>query len=348
MSPLSSDLLHQVFVFFVSKTKIIDGESLRSASLVCKQWREAVNSKSLWAIPTCVDDVGDVAKKVNTQQSSFQIREANYIDSGGSPEESLMGFTKLRFLGKDLGFLVRERGTQLDWLICIANDGHKSPRLIRQLYADHFELNEKFFDLEDASPSDLLSNQPYPSGICIWKGRIIRWYRPSALGGLCHGMEGDWSALEAARLRHFCLPPRDPLHQSPDWAKMFDQAAVVLSRQLDLERCCASNPRKRIVPLDVWATIADWVVEVAECFNLEDRTIFQAMALVDRFLGSIEVSRFQNVGKRIDALKPYSALRCYERPFTHSTANPGTTSARSQPSPLSTCRRLFPTSCQQM
>jgi hypothetical protein len=300
LSPLSTDLLHQVLIVFVSKTKIIDGESLRSASLVCKQWREAVNSKSLWAIPTCKDEnVGDAGKTLNTQQLSFQIREANGDEPGGCPVESLMGFTKLKFLGKDLGFIVRERTTQLEWLICVTRDGHKSPRLIRQLYADHFELNEKLFNMEDDSSSDALSNQPYPSGICVWKGRVIRWYRPAVLGELSTGIEIEWTTIEESRFRHFCLPPRDPLQQRTKWAKMSDQAAVVLSNQLALERCRASNTRKRSIPFEAWATIADWVVEVAECFNLEDRTIYQAMALLDRFLSSVTVSQFQYVYKRV-------------------------------------------------
>jgi hypothetical protein len=186
--------------------------------------------------------------------------------------------------------LVRERATQLEWLICIASDGHKSPRLIRQLYADHFELNDKFLNW-DISPAASLPSQPYPSGICIWKGRVVCWYRPSVFGDYCQGIGSDLSTLREARFRHFCLPPRDPLLQCPEGAKTSDRSAAILRQQLDLEKQGMSSPRKRTIPFNVWATIADWVVEVAECFNLEDITIFQAMALLDRFLHLTLVGR---------------------------------------------------------
>lgn len=286
MSPLSADLLHQVLLFFVSKTKVVDGESLRSSSLVCKQWREAVNLKSLWAIPSSGDLGGNDKNKTQewSVYGSLQIKEAD--DSDSSLQESLVGFIKLRFFGKELGFLVRERATEEDWLICIAIDGHKSPRLIRQLYADHFELNERFLNF-DTSSSTSLSYQPYPSGICVWKGRVVLWYRPSVFCDYSHETESDWLKLQEARFRHFCRPIGEPILHNHDWTNMSCQAVALVRHQFRLENCCrAERSGNRRIPLNSWATIVDWVVEVAECFDLDDKTVFQAMALLDQFVGS--------------------------------------------------------------
>jgi len=165
MSLLSVDILHQVFKFFVSKNQTIDGDSLRVASLVCKQWKGVVDSRSLWATPARIKERDVNGGNDNddcqfcTVHQSLRIKEEidDSLSNGKSLQESLMGFVKLKcYGGKDpeLHFFVRERATGSKWLLSISRDGQKPPSLIRDIYVNHFELKDKFL-LQDQNSSEI-------------------------------------------------------------------------------------------------------------------------------------------------------------------------------------------------
>ena len=291
MSPLSKDILHQVLTFFVSKRQIIDGESLRAAGLVCRQWNEAVNSKTLWSIPVPLDgtpitgggDDGDddddeagsdenSSQPVSLVQTSLQIREMTTGEDGDLRIlESLMGFVKLQSFGTatDLGFVVRERISGMQWLLLIARDSRKSPELIKELFEGHAELKDKFLSSPDYVAKDPSSLIPrFPSGCCMWRGRVVRWYRPAT--NICMATVERQLLEEAWRNRRLLSPPTLA-------------ATDTIASLLDFEK---QNSRTIRLPLNsmVWANVVDWLAEQAECFDLEDKTIFQSIELLFQIL----------------------------------------------------------------
>ena len=183
MSLLSSDILHRVFNFFVSDNKIVDGESLRVASVVCKQWQEVVNSRSLWATPVGSNECCGSKNPFHTVYQSLQIKEqvGDPLSNEYLIESSLLGFVNIQcYDGKvsDLYFFVRERATGSEMLLSISRDGQKNPSLIRDLYVNHFELKGEFLLRDSNNKSEnFFPKQRFPLGITVWKGRVIRWYK---------------------------------------------------------------------------------------------------------------------------------------------------------------------------
>ena len=178
MSLLSSDILHQVFKFFVSDNQLVDGESLRVASLVCKQWRGIVNSKALWATSVGATESNGGSNSVH---QSLQLKEGDANEA--ILHASLIGFTNLKCYGNDFPesevyFHVRERATGSKYLLSISGNNKKNPSLIRDIYANHFELKEDFLLRDSSNGKKLLyPSQRCPLGITVWKGRVLRWYR---------------------------------------------------------------------------------------------------------------------------------------------------------------------------
>ena len=263
MSLLSADILHQVFKFFVSqKNNTVDGESLINLTQVCKQWKTVVDSKSLWATPAAgsVHDI-DTNCCLYSVYRSLQIKEeTDSISNGKSLHASLIGFVKIKCYGgkyPELYFFVRERATGHKLLLSINRDGQKRRSLIRELYVNHFKLKDRFLLKE---------------GISIWKGRVVQYY---------------------------------PLRTDVEAKSMIDQISA--KRQRSSQNCEAFiiqpsnsfNLVSHLINLEgVWGMdygrfhiqgrqhVVDWMAEIAECFDLEDRIIFQAMLLFDRFITS--------------------------------------------------------------
>ena len=195
MSLLSSDILHQVFKFFVSDNQIVDGKSLRAASLVCKQWRSIVDSRSLWvSSEEYHNKSNDGDSRSHSVHRSLHIKEQieDSLANERLLQASLIGFTNLKCYGNifpesTLYFFVRERATGSTLLLSISADEKKNPSLIRDIYANHFELKEEFLLRDDDDDDDddnnnskvknFFPSQRFPLGITVWKGRVIRWYR---------------------------------------------------------------------------------------------------------------------------------------------------------------------------
>ena len=176
---LSTDILHQVLTFFACPEKhVIDGESLRGASLVCKQWRRVVNSKSLWEIVTSVTPPATPASSSSSSsvQMSLNIREIYTKDRILC--ETLMGFVNLGSFGdSEFGFLVEERSTGSRWVLSISRNGSKTPLLIRDLFIHHSRLKHKFLHPDYTNTGADGELETFPNGLSMYKGRVIRWYR---------------------------------------------------------------------------------------------------------------------------------------------------------------------------
>lgn len=296
MSLFSSDILHQVLSFFVSNNQIVDGESLRVASLVCKQWQGVVDSRSLWDTPGGVrehnksNDNDNTDSPYNTVYRSLDIREqvGDCLSYENSLQASLIGFVNLKYYGgkfPELYFFVRERATGSKLLLSISRDGQKHPSFIRDVYVNHFELKGEFLLRDNNNKLDnFFPSQRFPLGISLWKGRVVRWYRS----------ETELEAMEAINL---ISPKRETLlHQDLAFAKP-DKHFSLARHLIELEINSLRDTNDGIFHAEGRQHMVDWMVEIVECFALEDRTIFQAMLLFDRFITSydriISTSSFQ-------------------------------------------------------
>mmetsp|Transcript_2708 Transcript_2708/g.2985 ORF Transcript_2708/g.2985 Transcript_2708/m.2985 type:complete len:473 (+) Transcript_2708:91-1509(+) len=260
-SLLSADILYQVFKFFVSKSKgAVDGESLRVVSLVCKQWKTVADSKPLWATLSGINDLG-VNCHSHSVHRSLLIKEAtDSLVDGISLHASLIGFVKLKLYdGKHLGlnFFVRERATGYKLLLSISRDEQKHRSLIRDLYVNHFELNEKFLLHE---------------GICMWKGRVVQWYRSG-------------NEMEARSTINHVSAKRK--HSSQNFEVFIQPSISLVSHLIELEKDGLRDvDYGSFFYVQGRQDIVDWMAEITECFDLEDSTIFQSMLLFDRFITS--------------------------------------------------------------
>uniref|UniRef100_A0A7S4AAB1 Cyclin-F n=1 Tax=Pseudo-nitzschia australis TaxID=44445 RepID=A0A7S4AAB1_9STRA len=303
MSLLSVDILHQVFKFFVSNNQTVDGESIRVASLVCKQWRDVVDSRLLWETPARIeehhgnrngDDEGDENCRLCTVHQSLQIKEMIGVSSidQNSLQSSLIGFVNLKRYGRglpELYFFVRERVTGFRFLLSISRNGHISPSIIRDLYVNHFELKEEFLRRDrNNGPDNFFPPQQFPLGISVWRGRVLRWYRSG-------------TETEATSMIEQISPKRkDLLHQQIYHLTESEKTISLVRHLLDLEKASLGDrDNNESYRYEGRQHMIDWIVEISECFDLEDRTIFQAMLLFDRFIASadqrVKTSLFQLV-----------------------------------------------------
>jgi hypothetical protein len=196
-----------------------------------------------------------------------------------------MGFINLGSFGDtEFGYLVQERGTGKKWVLSISNDGRRKPMVIRDLFLNHFRLRENFLH-PDYTNSSIDELESFPNGLSMFKGRMIRWYRVQLNKDVVE--RNDFLRLKGIRLTQCCLPLFDP----PILQDLSEMNTVVRGL-LQFEEGYCRNPLLSIRRIDpeAWATLVDWIVEIVECFQLEDCVIFQALSFLDRFLTSSEVS----------------------------------------------------------
>jgi hypothetical protein len=59
---------------------------------------------------------------------------------------------------------------------------------------------------------------------------------------------------------------------------------------LEFEEGCYESPLEPLrLEIEAWATLVDWIVEIVECFQLEDRVIFESLSFLGRFLAAASV-----------------------------------------------------------
>ena len=246
-----------------------------------------MDSRSLWVTPVGTRDHCEIHddEKANLHSTlvyrSLQIREQarDHSSSDKSPLPSLLGFTKLKYYGnkyQELYFFVKERVSGSKLLLAISRDGQKTPSHMRDVYANHFELKGDFLlrdnndKLETSFPS-----QRFPMGISIWKGRLIRWYRSETETECREIIDQIQSKIKSTSHQDLAITN-------------YENNFSFLCHLIDLENDSVQNKRDRNVYAEGRQHMVDWMVEIVECFGLEDRTIFQAMLLFDRFTTSYD------------------------------------------------------------
>jgi hypothetical protein len=146
-------------------------------------------------------------------------------------------------------------------MLSISKGKSRTPEMIKELFEAHYVQKDDF--LRPCSEEELrirrLNGQRYPLGLLVLHGTVVQWY------------ENDTDDL-----------PQSPLH--PRRLPFVDDISHLLSLEDTLGPV---SPARRHVRIDCWASIVDWIVEVVECFDLEDRTLFQAMGFLDRFVANV-------------------------------------------------------------
>ena len=229
-----------------------------------------MDSKSLWA------GVIDSNSKSSVHRS-LQIKEQTVVSDGAWFHPSLIGFTHLkcnyksRFPQSELYFFVKERATGSKFLLSLSINEKKNRSMLRDLYANHFELKEEFLLRDSNHTYKFYPSQRSPLGITVWKGRVVRWYRTESETEANQTIE-QISSLEIQLYTDI----RDR-----------DQLFVFVRHLMDLEKTSLGDPKNDITHYAQGRQhMVDWMVEIVECFGLGDLTIFQAMRLFDRFLMS--------------------------------------------------------------
>lgn len=258
MSLLSSDVLHKVLEFFVSPNQIVDGESLRVASLVCKRWRDVADSRSLWATSLGETDCHMDSDDHHEDSHSHTIHQSLHIKEQirdpysyeNTLQASLIGFVNLEYFGtgsSELYFFVRERATGSKLLLSISRDGQKSPSLLRDIYANHFESKGDFHLRDNNNKSiNFFPSRRFSLGISVWKGRVVRWYRSG-------------NETEARETINLISTNRDiQLHQDLPFTQREKQFSLV-RHLIDLENISGRKMNDMTLYVEGRHHIVDWV-----------------------------------------------------------------------------------------
>ena len=286
---LSNDLLQHVASFFVSDKGVVDGESLRSTALVSKRWKEVVYARSLWEIPAGLTNSTGKQSASNAIGSSLAIREVD--ETGESSVESCIGFLNLERAIPSTGsvatsFRVLERATEHRCILSIAKDKRKTSEMLKELFHAHHVQQDAF--LQPFCESRLLSTRAHRflRGVRVGlDGKLIRWY--DDVDDEDHDVPNNTQ-----------LPVVSPREKVTASQVHFQSSRKLANQQLDqsiahllaLERTASSiDSSQNHIRRDCWATLVDWVVEIVECFGLDDHTAYRAMAYFHRFLSASEV-----------------------------------------------------------
>lgn len=271
VSCLSSDVLHTVLSFLVSENGCVDGEALGSASLVCKKWREVAGSRSLWSIPTGLQG-RDGARRKDSIDISLSLWDLSSYGERTAGVHSLMGFRKVRNLEASRGsdaarFVATEKATGKGCILSISNSNEKSDDLIKEVFRAHQLEQENFL-----RPNARSCAEAVPRGVRILNDRVVRWYEHETV------RSSVVTPPKKNTCHHHCENEDQPSH------------STLMPHMLKFQESLGHrNPSRKHLRSDAWAMIVDWVAEVAECFNLDDETIFRAMDLVDRVVSTTQV-----------------------------------------------------------
>lgn len=285
---LSNDLLQHVASYFVSEKGVVDGESLRSTALVSKRWKEVVYARSLWMIPAGLTSTGKQSAG-NAIGSSLAIREVD--ETGESSVDSCIGFLKLERAFSSTSsvatsFRVLERATEQRCILSIAKDKRKTSEMLKELFHAHHVQQDAFLQPYCESTSFSTRSHRFPRGVRVGlDGKLIRWY---------DDVNDEDYVPNNTQLP--LVSPREEVTANQVHVRLSKKLA---NQQLDqsiahllaLERTADSiDSTQAHIRRDCWAKLVDWVVEIVECFGLDDHTAYRAMAYFHRFVSACEVS----------------------------------------------------------
>ena len=257
-----NDILHHIIGFFVCpKISLVDGEALRSCSLVNRRWKQIVYSPAIWA--NIGLDQASRKQQTPTVHLSLQIHElavdSPEIRKPRSRVGSMIGFLNLGKVGKRPSFntsewLVMHRATNQRYIISLPKNEEKTNEMIRELFEVHHMEAEGFLKSTSKHPSPC-----FLRGVQIRDGRLIRWYDdnsdvPNFQNEANLGPSNTTSDLQHVEMRNNL------------------NLAGSLSHLLRLE--CAGGPidiSREHIRMDCWANLVDWMTEIVVC---KPRTCF--------------------------------------------------------------------------
>eukprot|EP00980_Cylindrotheca_fusiformis_P028209 scaffold22586_cov138-Cylindrotheca_fusiformis.AAC.29 len=201
-------------------------------------------------------------EQVESISTSLAIRDSS---KGQSPGKSLMGFTYIRPVESqnETGtsrFLVKEKATGKECILSMTTKREKSSDMIKELFQGHRIMQGRFLQPCIENDAECSEYQRFPRGIDMHEERVVRWYKT----------------------RSDC-PTTPPATQQ-------EQSDRSISHLLSSQKAAGRvDPNRQHIPGDRWAMVVDWIAEVAECFELDDAVIFQAMEYFDRFVSTSEL-----------------------------------------------------------
>ncbi|KAL3942579.1 MAG: hypothetical protein SGBAC_003249 [Bacillariaceae sp.] len=133
------------------------------------------------------------------------------------------------------------------------------------------------------------SGRHVPRGIRVMDDRVVRWYEQHTVRPV--------------------TPPVSSYHRCDNDVQI--NVASPMSQMLRFQSTLGQrNPSRQRLRSDSWAMIVDWIAEVAECFELDDETIFRAMDLVDRVVTASQYSMKKKYYQLVAAACLQIASKC--------------------------------------
>lgn len=291
----SSDIIFHILGFFVSDSGSqgeIDGTSLKNAMLVCHQWKKVANSKALWSLPTrAFPSITDSTKRsLLLRDTSFDENSNSVSASPSNARLPLIGFQKLssekaKFGDEATIFRARNRATGEVNLLSISPRSKKTSEMLNQVFEAHFFQHSSFCGGDGLTAAFMPKS--FPRGVATINGRVTRWYEASKNAEIfpnpvftshlksfrngweeIHGDDSDTNDFMGKRFR-LCY--------------CFDHLKKV-------EQDVAADENSEAPNLVCWSMVVDWVIEIMQCFDLEDRIAFHTMALFQQFMTKTDVS----------------------------------------------------------
>lgn len=302
ISHFSDDVLLRIFRFFVYSLGTIDGISLKSSMLVCRRWNKAVSYPALWKIPAglslrCSSDTNDNDSSSgnprtisrSTIQSSLQIQD---ISCGKDLSDSLLGFVNLGKNSESKEFITynaRERATNRHCTLKISKTTTRNKEMLREIFWTHFLQgdNNRFYALDH--PRNTKKRRPefnLAKGVHMVSGRVICGYQdrqPALKQYISLSLKEPCPSLLGCFLYQNERQRWDPKDIMSCLRNLEGHPLASLPENLQ---------QKTITPFrrDRWAKLVDWVVEIVECFDLEDNLAFRAFMYLDHFASTSNVS----------------------------------------------------------
>lgn len=333
----SNDILFQIFEFFVGDNgdSGVDGTALKNAMLVCRQWNQMANSKALWNIsiqrfPETLDSTHRALLMCsNCENPTLSL---NQPEEGEDQQLPLIGFQKIsdevsRHGDQSSIFRVKNRATGKRSLLSVSRPNNRTREVLNQVFEAHFFQRSDFHNGKEDS-SAFMSKQ-FPQGVAIISGRVTRWYQESTNCTIfpnpvfvshLKSFRNGWEEVHSED-----MDTLDSMERRFQLCYSFDHLKQLERDHMGNTRDFAGDP---VTDSVYWAMIVDWVIEITQCFDLEDRIVFHTMALFRHFMwktrACVPPQKFQLVASacmliackcNMHEMKEVDFIRCSDNTF---------------------------------
>jgi Cyclin, N-terminal domain/Cyclin, C-terminal domain/Protein kinase domain len=168
LNTMTEDLFLHMMTFVVSpKNARVDGNTLRSMTMVCKTWEIMTNSVLLWS-------------KANDADKNYRLSAWRDISSchANSIQTALIGFVKVGLVEEldkgELVYRMRDRATKKEYIMKTRDMTLDCKEQLRELQAAHFIMGNSFMDIKANAPRIAL-----PIGVDIQGKSLLTWYYPT-------------------------------------------------------------------------------------------------------------------------------------------------------------------------